>query len=174
MIEGRDGPIAYLVTTAAIFDSRPFLEITLDDWTRTMAVNTTGTYLACRTVLPGMLRSRFGRIVLFSSMLARTGGLNCSAYATSKGGILGFARTLALEVATHGIRVNTLSPGLTDTDQPRGHLTEEQIKSKARVIPAQRIGAVSDMVEGTIFLLGEESSYLTGQDLRINGGSTLW
>jgi NAD(P)-dependent dehydrogenase (short-subunit alcohol dehydrogenase family) len=162
------------VTTAAIFHSRPFLQLTLDDWTRTMAVNTTGTFLACRSVLPGMLASGFGRIVLFSSMLARTGGVNCAAYAASKGGILGFARTLALEVATQGVRVNTLSPGLTDTDQPRGHLTERQIDAKARAIPAKRIGSVSDMVEGTMFLLGEESSYLTGHDLRINGGSTLW
>jgi NAD(P)-dependent dehydrogenase (short-subunit alcohol dehydrogenase family) len=113
-------------------------------------------------------------MVLFSSMLARTGGVNCAAYAASKGGVLGFARALALVVATEGVRVNTISPGLTDTAQPRGHLTEEQILDKARHFPLSRVGAVSDMVEATLFLLGEESSYYTGQDLRVNGGSTLW
>ena len=170
----REGRIDYLVTTAAVFVSRPFLDLSLEEWTRTLAINTTGSFLACRLVLDGMLRRRFGRMVLFSSMLARTGGVNCAAYATSKGGVLGLARTLALEVAADGVRVNTLSPGLTDTAQPRGHLSEEQLAVKGRAIPLGRIAAVPEVVDGAMFLLGDESSFYTGQDLRIAGGHGLW
>lgn len=173
-VERTDGPIDYLVTAAAIYPPRPFLELTPEEWSKTLSVNATGTFLACRAVIGGMIARRFGRIVLFSSMLARTGGVNCAAYAASKGAVLGLARAMALEVATQGVRVNTLTPGLTDTPQPRGHLTEEQIRAKAKGVPLGRIGTIEDMVEGTLFLLGEESSFYTGQDLRVNGGSTLW
>lgn len=174
-IERSSGPVAYLVYAAAVFPARPFLEIPPAEWERTLAVNATGAFLACQAVLPGMISQAFGRIVLFSSMLARTGGTNCAAYATSKGAILGLARTLAVEVAQSGIRVNTLTPGLTDTPQPRGHLTEDQLAAKAAAIPLRRLGLVEDMVEGCLFLLSDDTgSYYTGQDLRVNGGSTIW
>jgi NAD(P)-dependent dehydrogenase (short-subunit alcohol dehydrogenase family) len=173
-IERVEGRIDYLITAAAVFVSRPFLEFSQEEWARTLAVNTTGTWLASRLVLEGMLRRQFGRIVLLSSMLARTGGVNCAAYAASKGGVLGLARALALEVAADGIRVNTVSPGLTDTPQPRGHLSEEQLAAKARALPLGRIATVEEVVEGVLFLLSDESSYYTGQDLRIAGGHGLF
>jgi NAD(P)-dependent dehydrogenase (short-subunit alcohol dehydrogenase family) len=112
--------------------------------------------------------------VFFSSMLARTGGINSAHYAASKGGVLGLARSLALEVAGENIRVNTISPGLTDTPQPRDHLSEEELYGRGASIPLGRIGKAEDMVEGCLFLLSEDSSYFTGQDLRINGGASLW
>jgi NAD(P)-dependent dehydrogenase (short-subunit alcohol dehydrogenase family) len=121
-----------------------------------------------------MVASRAGSIVLLASMLARTGGVNCAAYATSKGAVLGLARSIALEVAADGVRVNVLTPGLSDTPQPRGHLTEEQLAAKGRATPLGRLGTVDDMVEGCLFLLGSDATYFTGQDLRINGGSTLF
>lgn len=174
-VEQSSGPVAYLVYAAAVFPARPFLEIAPAEWERTLAVNATGAFLACRAVLPGMISRGFGRIVLFSSMLARTGGMNCASYATSKGAVLGLARSLAVEVAKSGIRVNTLTPGLTDTPQPRGHLTEDQLAAKAAAIPLRRLGSVEDMVEGCLFLLSDDTgSFFTGQDLRVNGGSTIW
>jgi NAD(P)-dependent dehydrogenase (short-subunit alcohol dehydrogenase family) len=173
-IAAREGGIDYLLCCAATFLARPFLEIPAADWARTLHVNLTGSFLCCRAALRHMRPRGFGRIVLFSSGLARTGGRNCAAYAASKGGVLGLARSLALEVAQEGIRVNTLSPGISDTPQPRGHMSEAELFGRAATIPLGRIGTVEDMAEACLFLLGEDSSFLTGQDLRVNGGAALW
>ncbi len=173
-IAAREGRIDYLVCCAAIFPASPFLELSAADWERTLQVNLTGSFLCCRAALRHMRPRSFGRIILFSSMLARTAGRNCAHYAASKGGVLGLARSLALEVAHEGIRVNTISPGVTDTPQPRGNMSEQELYGRAASIPLGRIGAVDDMVLACLFLLGEESSFLTGQDLRVNGGASLW
>jgi 2-hydroxycyclohexanecarboxyl-CoA dehydrogenase len=173
-IAAEQGRIDYLVCCAAVFPGSPFLEITPADWEHTLRTNLTGTFLCCRAALRAMLPHEYGRIVLFSSMLARTGSRNAAHYVASKAGILGLARSLALEVAAMDIRVNTVSPGLVDTPQPRSHLTDEQLYAKADTIPLERIGTVEDMVEACLFLLSEDGSYLTGQDLRVNGGVPLW
>ena len=173
-VASREGRIDYLICCAAIFPASPFLELSAADWERTVRVNLTGSFLCCRAALRHMRPRSFGRIILFSSGLARTAGRNCAHYAASKGGVLGLARSLALEVVEEGIRVNTISPGITDTPQPRGHMSEEELYSRAASIPLGRIGTVDDMTEACLFLLGEESSYLTGQDLRVNGGAGLW
>lgn len=173
-IAAREGGIDYLICCAAVFPARPFLELPAADWERTLRVNLTGGFLCCRAALRHMRPRSFGRIILFSSGLARTPVRNCASYAASKGGVLGLARSLALEVVQEGIRVNTISPGITDTPQPRGHMSEEELYGRAASIPLGRIGTVDDMAEACLFLLGEESSYLTGQDLRVNGGAGLW
>jgi 2-hydroxycyclohexanecarboxyl-CoA dehydrogenase len=173
-VAAREGKIDYLICCAAIFHATPFLQLSEDEWRRTLDVNLNGTFLCCRGAIRHMRVRRFGRIVLFSSMLARTGGVNAAHYSASKGGVLGLARSLALEVASENIRVNTISPGLTDTPQPRDHLSEEELYGRGAGIPLGRIGKVEDMVEGCLFLLGDDSSYFTGQDLRINGGAALW
>ena len=121
-----------------------------------------------------MRRQKFGRIVMFSSMAARTGGVNAAHYAASKGGVLGLMRSLAVETATENIRVNSISPVITDTPMPRAVVSEEYLQSRKNQIPLGRIGNVQDMTEACMFLLSNESSYMLGQDLRVNGGSTLW
>jgi NAD(P)-dependent dehydrogenase (short-subunit alcohol dehydrogenase family) len=172
-IAADSGGIDYLVCCAGIFPASPFLQVRPIDWERTLRVNLTGAFLCCRAALRTMRSQRFGRIVLFSSTLARTGAISASPYVASKGGILGLGRSLALETAAENIRVNILSPGIIDTPQPRGHLTEEELYAKAAGIPLGRIGAVVDVVEACLFLLSEDSSYVTGQDLRVNGGAPL-
>jgi NAD(P)-dependent dehydrogenase (short-subunit alcohol dehydrogenase family) len=173
-VVARDGPLDYLVCCAAVFPACPFLELTTQVWQRTLDVNLTGSFMCCRAALRSMRPRGSGRIVLFASNLARRGGARSAAYATSKGGILGLARSLAIEVADEGIRVNTLSPGVTDTPQPRGYMTDEDLRHMAATIPLGRIGEVADVVESCLFLLSEESSYVIGQDLRVNGGLPLW
>ena len=173
-ITAHEGAVDYLVCCAGIFPARPFLQLTPEDWARTLAVNLTGSFLCCRAALRSMRPRAFGRIVLFASMLARGGGVNCASYAASKGGVLGLARSLALEVASENIRVNTVTPGITDTAMPRGHISEEKLSATGASNPLGRIGRIEDMVEACLFLLGEESSYMTGQDLRVNGGGALW
>ena len=173
-IGAAHGAIDYLVCCAGIYRPQPFLELTLDAWRQTLQINLTGMFLSCRAALKYMTPHRFGRIVLFSSMAARTGGKNIAHYAASKGGILGLARALAVETAADNIRVNTISPVITDTAMPRAVVSDEYMQSRKQHIPLGRIGKVPDMVEACLFLLSDDSSYIVGQDLRVNGGSTLW
>ncbi len=168
------GRIDYLVCCAGIYRPMPFLELTLEDWRQTLQINLTGYFLCCRAALRFMRRQKFGRIVMFSSMAARTGGAQVAHYAASKGGILGLARSLAMESAAENIRVNTVSPVITDTPMPRAVLSDEAMESRKARIPLGRIGQVEDMADACMFLLSDDSSYVLGQDLRVNGGSTLW
>ncbi|SON54056.1 3-oxoacyl-[acyl-carrier-protein] reductase FabG [Hartmannibacter diazotrophicus] len=166
--------IAGLVTSAAVFKRVPFLELSEELWDTTIGVNLTGTLTACQAVLPRMRAQRSGSIVMLSSSLARTGSPTGGHYAATKGGILGLARSLALELAGEGIRVNVVSPGLTDTPQPRAHPGgAEAMAERAKSIPLGRIGHPDDIVEAIDFLIGDESSYVTGQDIRVNGGSQI-
>jgi NAD(P)-dependent dehydrogenase (short-subunit alcohol dehydrogenase family) len=173
-IGAEHGAIDYLICCAGIYRPQPFLELSLDAWRGTLGVNLTGMFLSCRAALKFMTPHKFGRIVLFSSMAARTGGKNVAHYAASKGGILGLARALAVEAAADNIRVNAISPVITDTAMPRAVVSAAYMQSRKDHIPLGRIGDVQDMVEACLFLLGDDSSYMTGQDLRVNGGSTLW
>jgi NAD(P)-dependent dehydrogenase (short-subunit alcohol dehydrogenase family) len=173
-VAAEHGAIDYLICCAGIYRPQSFLELSLDAWRQTLQVNLTGMFLACRAALKYMMPRRFGRIVLFSSMAARTGGKKVAHYAASKGGILGLTRALAVEAAGDNIRVNAISPVITDTPMPRAVVSEEYLLSRKEQIPLGRIGAVQDMVEAALFLLSEDSSYMVGQDLRVTGGSTLW
>ena len=173
-IGAEHGAIDYLICCAGIYRPQPFLELSLDAWRQTLQINLTGMFLSCRAALKYMTPRQFGRIVLFSSMAARTGGKNVAHYAASKGGILGLARALAVETAADNIRVNTISPVITDTAMPRAVVSDEYMQSRKQHIPLGRIGDVQDMVEACLFLLSDDSSYIVGQDLRVNGGSTLW
>lgn len=168
------GTIDGLVTCAAVFPAKPFLELDEDTWDLTLDVNLKGSLLSVQAVLPAMRQQQRGSIVMFSSMIARSGSVRGAHYAATKGGILGLARSLALEVATDGIRANVISPGVTDTPQPRANSTEAELFSRAKDIPMGRIGEAEDMAEAAVFLLGDDSSFVTGQDIRIAGGARLF
>ena len=105
-----------------------------------------------------MQPQKFGRIVMFSSMAARTGGKNIAHYAASKGGILGLMRSLAVESALDNIRVNAISPVLTDTPMPRAVVSDEYMQSRKADIPLGRIGDVQDMADGCMFLLSDDNA----------------
>ncbi len=164
--------IVGLVTCAAIFQRVPFLDLTEELWDRTFAVNLDGSLHACRAVLPSLRRAGKGSIVLLSSSLARSGSPTGAHYVATKGAVLGLARSLALEVAACNIRVNVVSPGLVDTPQPRGHAGGlAAMQARAGSIPLGRIGQAGEIADAILFLLGDDSSYITGQDIRVNGGS---
>lgn len=167
-------PVVALVCCAAIFPAAPVEEITVASWDAVFRVNVEGSLFACQAVLPHMRRAGNGSIVLFSSTMARTGGIGAAHYASSKGAILGLARSLALDVAKEGIRVNTVSPGLTDTAQPRGNMSAALMFERAARTPMGRIGEADEMADAVFFLLSDDASFMTGQDLRINGGSGLF
>ena len=172
--EARGHAIAGLVTCAGILKRMPYLEMDEESFDRHLDINLKGTLFACQAVLPAMRRQGRGGIVMFSSSIARSGSATGAHYAASKGGVLGLMRSLALEVAREGIRVNAISPGVTDTAMPRGHSTDAQLYAKADTIPLARIGQPQDMAQAVLFLLGEDSSYVTGQDLRVDGGDNLF
>jgi NAD(P)-dependent dehydrogenase (short-subunit alcohol dehydrogenase family) len=168
------GRIDALVTCAAIYTSCPFLELTEAAWDNTFDINVAGSLRAAQAVLPTMRMQKSGNIVFFSSTLARHGIPKGAAYATSKGAVLGLMRSLALEVAQTGIRVNCVSPGIADTPQPRSHMKEEDLYARAANIPLGRIGRVEDNVEAVLFLLSDDASFVTGQDIRVTGGERLF
>lgn len=170
----KTGRIAGLATCAAIYRTKPFLELTEDDWDAHLSVNLKGTLLTCQAVLPKMLEQKSGSIVLFSSSIARRGAPQSAAYAATKGGVLGLGRAIALDHARAGVRANIISPGITDTPQPRGNLSEEDIYGRAENIPLGRIGMPGDMVDVATFLLSDDASFVTGQDIRVNGGAGLF
>ena len=166
--------IAGLATCAAIYKSVPFLELDEETWDAHFAINLKGSLFACQAVLPFMRQQQSGSIVLFSSMIARAGGRGGGHYAATKGGVLGLTRSMALDYAREGIRVNVISPGITDTAQPRGNMSEEAMYAMAEVNPMKRIGQPEDMAETALFLLGDDASFVTGQDIRVNGGRTMF
>ncbi len=172
--EARAHVIAGLVCCAGIIQRKPYLELDEETFDRHLDINLKGPFLGCKAVLPIMRKQGKGSIVFFASSIARTGSTSAAHYAATKGGILGLCRTLALETARAGIRVNVVSPGVTDTPQPRGHSTEEQLYAKAAKVPLGRIGQPEDMAATVLFLLSEDSSYITGQDLRVTGGAGLF
>jgi len=171
---GKTDKIAGLATCAAIFHTRPFLDVTEDEWGAHLSINLKGTLLACQTVLPQMLEQKSGSILLFASSIARRGAAESAAYAATKGGVLGLGRAIALDHARAGIRANILSPGITDTPQPRGNMSEDALYDWADNIPLGRIGMPEDMLGTALFLLSDEASFVTGQDIRVNGGASLF
>ena len=159
-----------LATCAAVYKPVPFLDLDDEAWNAHLDINLKGTLLASQAVLPEMRRRGKGAIVMFSSSIARNGAAGGAHYAATKGGVLGLARAMALETARDGVRVNVISPGITDTPQPRGHRSQSDLDAAAAANPMGRIGEPEDMAEAALFLMEDDSSFITGQDIRINGG----
>jgi NAD(P)-dependent dehydrogenase (short-subunit alcohol dehydrogenase family) len=166
------GPIDVLVNNAGIFPRAPALDMPYEDWLRVIRVNLGGTFLCSRAFAPGMFRMGGGSIVNLASGRALAGAVRGSHYAASKGGIMSLTRSLALEWAPT-IRVNTVIPGLTDTDQPREGMSEGDLAAAGGSIPLGRIGQPDDIARSVCFLVSDEASYITGQSLAVNGGALL-
>lgn len=135
-------PVGALINVAGISDPTSFLASTLAQWERVMRVNATGTYLTCRRVASAMVERGFGRIVNFSTTAAQTGGGNYSksAYAASKNAVEGLTRSIARELAPHGITANTIAPGSIDTDIMGGPISAERLTQFVRALPVGRLG----------------------------------
>jgi len=168
------GRVDILVNNAGIFPTSPVEEMSEEDWDRVIGTNLVGAFLCARAVVPKFLEQGSGRIISLTSGRAFQGAKNGAHYAASKAGIIGFSKSLALELAPHGITVNVICPGITDTAQPRGHQTEEQIYAQAQRIPLGRIGQPEDLVGPAVFLASAAAAFITGQTLLVNGGSIMW
>jgi 2-hydroxycyclohexanecarboxyl-CoA dehydrogenase len=167
------GPIQILVTSAGVTAFEPFIDITLDQWNRTLAINLTGTFNCVQAAIPDMVSARWGRIVTISSAAGQTGAPNQADYVASKGGVIALTKALAFEFAPHGITVNTIPPGLVDT--PMAHTAEEQgklpsIKDLGAMMPLKRVGTAEDIAAACQFLCSDDAGYITGAQINVNGG----
>jgi 3-oxoacyl-[acyl-carrier protein] reductase len=165
-VEERFGPIDILVNNAGMAAARGLDDITEEDFDRTIVVNLKSVFLCTQAVLPGMRARRWGRIINISSIGARIGAGTVSvAYGASKAGVEGLARAYALRLATSGVTVNSVAPGLVDTDMGKP-LMEAGVATR---IPVGRAGTADEIAQAVIFLVG--NGYVTGQTIAVNGGS---
>lgn len=166
------GRIDILVNNAAMVygvGRKSFTEIPVAEWDRMMSVTLKGSFLCARAVFPEMQKLNKGKIINVSSETAFTGSRGFLHYVTSKGGIISFTRSLAAEVGQYGICVNAIAPGFTDTEAART-LTNDINKYDVSSTPLRRLGQPEDMVGAVIFLSSEESDFITGQTLVVDGG----
>jgi NAD(P)-dependent dehydrogenase (short-subunit alcohol dehydrogenase family) len=168
------GRLDILINNAGVFPVSSVEEMKEADWDRVIGINLVGAFLCSRAAASEFLQQGSGRIISITSGRAFQGAKNAAHYASSKAGIIGFSKALALELAPHNITVNVICPGITDTAQPRGHQTEEQIYAQAQKIPFGRIGQPEDLVGAAMFLASDAAGFITGQTLIVNGGSIMW
>lgn len=174
MVDGaltKFGSADILVNNAGVLRPTKVIDIEEDEWDWVVGVNLKGTYLCSRAVLPAMQKTGWGRIVNFSSTAGKsTSTVGGAHYTAAKAGILGFSRHLARESARYGITVNSVCPGLIDTEMVRGTIPEKQAKAYADSFPISRMGEPSEVAELVAFLVSDKAAYITGASLDINGG----
>lgn len=177
-IEADLGPVDLLVANHAHMTMAAFEDATEADWARTIDVNLLGTATLVELAAPGMRARGFGRIVVIASEWGVTGWPRATAYAASKGGLISFVKSAARALAPHGVAVNAVAPGITDTPQLQvdadaaGIGLDAMIEQYARDIPLGRVGRPEEVAEVVAFLCGEEAIALVGQVLQPNGGTT--
>jgi 3-oxoacyl-[acyl-carrier protein] reductase len=164
--------LAVLVNNAGINKVGLLPDYDPADFARLQQVNVTAPFLLCRAVVPGMRERRFGRIVNITSVLSVISKVGRSAYSASKFGLFGLSRALALEVAADNILVNCVAPGVVDTDLTRNVLGESGIAALLPRIPLGRLARPAEIARYVLFLASEENSYMTGQNIVIDGGFT--
>jgi 3-oxoacyl-[acyl-carrier protein] reductase len=165
----RHGRIDILVNNAGIARDQLMLRMKREDWDAVLATNLTGAFALTQAVLKPMIRQKGGRIVCISSVVGQSGNAGQANYAASKAGVIGFAKAVALEVASRGITVNVVAPGLIETDMTRA-ITGTAREEWASKIPLRRLGTPDDVASAVCFLASDEASYITGQVLAVNGG----
>ena len=172
LVEAEFGPVEVLVNNAGIAEQRQFQDISQDFWRHIFSVNVDGAYHTIQAVLPHMLHEKRGCIVNISSIWGQRGASCEAAYSTTKAALIGLTRSLAMELAPSGIRVNCVAPGVIRTDMV-AVLGEETLADLARETPVGRLGSPEDVACAVSFLAGDAASFITGQVLTADGGFIL-
>ncbi|HET7220108.1 MAG TPA: 3-oxoacyl-ACP reductase FabG [Vicinamibacterales bacterium] len=168
----RHTRIDILVNNAGITRDQLLLRLKREDWDAVIATNLTSAYSLTQAVLKPMIRQRSGRIICISSVVGQSGNAGQANYAASKAGLIGFAKSVALEVASRNITVNVVAPGMIATDMTSA-LPEKTRDALIARIPLGRLGAGDDIAAAVCFLASDEAAYITGQVLAVNGGMYL-
>ena len=167
------GALDVLVNNAGIYHRAPVGETTLEEWERVMSVNARGVFLGTRAAIPAMRISGGGSIVNMSSVAGLVGSRTQSVYNASKGAVRLLTKSTAVQYAAEGIRANSVHPGVIETDMLRDVLRDEEERAtRIALTPIPRFGTPEDVAHGVLFLASDESSYVTGAELVIDGGLT--
>jgi NAD(P)-dependent dehydrogenase (short-subunit alcohol dehydrogenase family) len=165
------GRLDILVNNAGIFPRVPFLDMTEALWDSVLSVNLKGAAFCSQAAARAMVEANAGGAIVNMTSQALRGSPRGAHYSSSKAGLLGLTRTMALELAPHRIRVNAIAPGLIDTAQPRGGYSEEGLAGLVAAIPLGRFGRSTEVADAIVFLCSDASSFMTGELLHVNGGA---
>ncbi len=163
------GAITVLVNNAGITRDNLMMRMKEEEWDDIMSTNLKSVYRLSKGVLRGMMKARNGRIINITSVVGVSGNAGQANYAAAKAGVIGFTKSLAQEIASRGVTVNAVAPGFINTDMTKA-LNEEQVSKMTANIPAARLGEPEDIAASVVFLASDESSYITGSTLHVNGG----
>lgn len=168
-VQDEFGAVTILVNNAGITRDNLLMRMKDAEWDDVINTNLTSAFRMSKACLRGMMKARHGRIITITSVIAATGNPGQVNYAATKAGVIGFTKSLAREIGSRGITVNTVAPGFIDTDMTRA-LPEEQRDSLLKQIPLGRLGSVEDVANAVAFLASGQAVYITGETLHVNGG----
>lgn len=158
-----------LVNNAGITRDNLLMRMKEDEWEAVIGTNLSSIYRLSKGVLRGMMKLKKGRIISIASVVGSMGNAGQTNYAAAKAGIMGFSKSLAREVGSRGITVNTVAPGFIDTDMTKA-LGDEQREALVQQVPLSRLGSVDDIAQTVLFLASPAASYITGETIHVNGG----
>lgn len=168
-VVAKHGRLDIVVSNAGITRDQLLMRMKRDDWDAVIATNLTASFTLAQAAMRPMLKQRGGRIIAVSSVVGQMGNAGQTNYAASKAGLIGFAKALAREVASRGITVNVIAPGMIDTEMTRA-ISEKAQVDWAGQIPLGRLGTVEEVAAAACYLASDEAAYITGHVLAVNGG----
>jgi len=168
-VENKLGPIDILINNAGIAEDQLAVRMNDEMWHKVMNVNLFAAFNLSKSVLKGMMKRRYGRIIQITSIVGYTGNPGQTNYAASKAGLVGMSKSLAMEVASRNITVNCIAPGFIETSMT-DVLSESQKKTLIEKIPSKKLGLPQDVASACIFLASDEASYINGSTIHVNGG----
>jgi 3-oxoacyl-[acyl-carrier protein] reductase len=168
----KHGRLDIVVSNAGITRDQLLMRMKREDWDAVLATNLTATFTLTQAAIRPMLKQKGGRIIVIGSVVGDVGNAGQTNYAASKAGLIGFAKALAREVASRGITVNVIAPGMIDTDMTRAIAEKAQVDWAAQ-IPLGRLGTGGDIAAAACYLASDEASYITGHVLAVNGGMNM-